>query len=125
MRRPSPVRLGLLLPFMLLGQFARPADATAQGSFETIGPRAQGMGGAFIAVADDATATWWNPAGLAIGSFLSTTIEYDHVDDAPTNPAARGISVGYPALGLSYYRLPVNQFRLLSPTGEAITSRED
>ena len=28
------------------------------------GARAQGMGGAFIAVADDATAASWNPAGL-------------------------------------------------------------
>lgn len=30
-----------------------------------IGARARGMGGAFVAVADDATACFWNPAGLA------------------------------------------------------------
>jgi hypothetical protein len=29
------------------------------------GARAGGMGEAFVAVADDASATWWNPAGLA------------------------------------------------------------
>lgn len=29
------------------------------------GARAIGMGGAFTAIADDATAAWWNPAGLA------------------------------------------------------------
>jgi hypothetical protein len=29
------------------------------------GARAMGMGGAFVAVADDATAVYWNPAGLA------------------------------------------------------------
>jgi len=29
------------------------------------GARPGGMGEAFVAVADDATATWWNPAGLA------------------------------------------------------------
>ena len=28
-----------------------------------VGARALGMGGAFVAVADDATATYWNPAG--------------------------------------------------------------
>ncbi|MDP8229387.1 MAG: PorV/PorQ family protein, partial [Candidatus Electryoneaceae bacterium] len=29
------------------------------------GARAGGMGEAYVAIADDATATWWNPAGLA------------------------------------------------------------
>ncbi len=29
------------------------------------GARANGMGAAFVAVADDATASWWNPGGLA------------------------------------------------------------
>ena len=33
-------------------------------SFDLVGTRALGMGGAFVAVADDASATWWNPAGL-------------------------------------------------------------
>jgi hypothetical protein len=41
--------------------------AAAQGGFLAIeeGARATGMGGAFTAVADDATAVFWNPAGLA------------------------------------------------------------
>jgi hypothetical protein len=30
-----------------------------------IGPRAIGMGGAFVAIADDASAAYWNVAGLA------------------------------------------------------------
>jgi hypothetical protein len=30
-----------------------------------IGARAEGMGGAFVAVADDASAVFWNPAGIA------------------------------------------------------------
>src|SRR5271163_2692007 len=30
-----------------------------------IGPRAIGMGGAFTAIADDASAAYWNPAGLS------------------------------------------------------------
>ena len=32
--------------------------------FMTPGARATGMGGAFVAIADDATAIYWNPAGL-------------------------------------------------------------
>ena len=31
-----------------------------------LGARARGMGGAFVAVADDATACYWNPAGLSL-----------------------------------------------------------
>jgi len=33
-------------------------------AFKVVGPRAMGMGGAFVAVCDDATAVYWNPAGL-------------------------------------------------------------
>jgi hypothetical protein len=33
-------------------------------SYACVGARAMGMGGAFIAVSDDASATYWNPAGL-------------------------------------------------------------
>ncbi len=55
------------------------------------GARAMGMGGAFIGVADDATAASWNPAGLLqltkpelsiVGSYFSGENEYgaSHVD---------------------------------------------
>ena len=39
-----------------------------------------GMGGAFVAVAADATATWWNPAGLATMSGSQVTVEYTQKD---------------------------------------------
>ena len=47
---------------------------------ESVGIRAQGMGGAFVAVADDATATWWNPAGLAGGAYFNAILEFDQLD---------------------------------------------
>ena len=52
---------------------ARPASAQI---YETVGIRAQGMAGAFVAVADDSTATWWNPAGLATGAYFSGIVEH-------------------------------------------------
>lgn len=51
------------------GQFVTDVSkvGTTAASFLEIevGSRAVGMGGAFVAVADDATAIFWNPAGLA------------------------------------------------------------
>lgn len=41
------------------------AQEIAIGSFSGTGARAMGMGGAYLAVAEDFTATYWNPAGLA------------------------------------------------------------
>lgn len=47
-----------------------------------VGARALGMGSAFIAVADDATAAFWNPAGLALletseASFMHANLTLD------------------------------------------------
>ena len=55
------VSLRRILPLLLL---LAPL-AAAETSQPPIGARAQGMGGAFTAVADDATSIYWNPAGLA------------------------------------------------------------
>jgi long-chain fatty acid transport protein len=40
-------------------------DEILPGKFFGLGARAMGMGGAFVAVADDYSALYWNPAGLA------------------------------------------------------------
>src|SRR5688572_6780391 len=52
------------------------AQASAQTSFEVVGSRALGMGGAFVAVANDPSAAFWNPAGLASGQPAGATIEW-------------------------------------------------
>jgi long-chain fatty acid transport protein len=46
--------------------FAISTSAFANGlSLNSVGARALGMGGAFVGLANDATAIYWNPAGLA------------------------------------------------------------
>jgi len=92
--------------------------------FETIGIRAQGMSGAFVAVSDDATTTWWNPAGLASGGYFNGIIEFDRVDN-PASTRARAVAFNVPSLGLSYCRLALNGMRPGDPTGSASASRED
>lgn len=68
------MRIRLIAACMLL--FAATGNAAGQkyaGEFMALGggARAMGMGGAFLAVADDATTTFWNPAGIADLSFFS------------------------------------------------------
>jgi hypothetical protein len=100
-----------------------PLTARAQ-SADFIGIRAQGMGGAFTAVADDATATWWNPAGLGVGPFLSANVEYGRAPERDRDHL--GIALGFPALGLSYYRLTVSDIRPASgSTGASAAGRQD
>ena len=89
----------------------RPAGA--QQPFETVGVRALGMGGAFVAVADDATANYWNPAGLA-GVFFSAVLDVqrtetrrgpDQLSLEGTRDGATFVSMASPSVGLSYYRI--------------------
>ena len=93
--RVAPVAgLGSLL---LVLAFAQPARAQAE---PPVGVRAAGMGNAFTAVADDASAVFWNPAGLAAGSFFSLVVDRNTMDQ----DSATLIALGTPPLGVSYYR---------------------
>jgi hypothetical protein len=58
------------------------------------------MGGAFTAVADDATATYWNPAGLAAGTFFGLTLDGNHFD----RQAGQFAGFATPPFGISYFR---------------------
>jgi hypothetical protein len=119
-----------LVSFMSLLLCASRAQAQI---YEAVGTRAQGMGGAFVAVADDATATWWNPAGLATGPYFSSVIERSTLDDPGTpavagparRDAASGLAVSFPAMGLSYYRFRVSEIRPSSSTATTDPVRQD
>lgn len=110
-------RLRVLGPFLVC--VAWPCAASAQ-AIETLGTRAAGLGGAFVAVADDASAVYWNPAGLASGAFFSLLLDRTIVETKPDDPSAgssrsgTAIALSTPALGLSYYRL--RRTATLAPT---------
>jgi hypothetical protein len=103
-----------------------PLPVSAQ-SFEVLGTRAAGMGGAFVGVADDASAVYWNPAGVALGgAFFSLTIDTNlgNAEPADTIEAGRQraslIALTALPLGLSYYRLTGTA---VSPTTDPGTVR--
>jgi long-subunit fatty acid transport protein len=69
----------LALPLAALLCFAQIASAQLAGvDFNTLGggARARGMGGAFMGVADDVTAVFWNPAGISQIKESEFTIEF-------------------------------------------------
>jgi hypothetical protein len=115
-------RRALLIAGLGVGFCVAGTPAGAQ-IFESVGVRAAGMAGAFVAVADDATATYWNPAGLATGAFFSLTLDLQRADAFPrgrTGPNAGGagldgsafqFGLSFPALGLSYYRTRSSEVR--------------
>ena len=101
-------------PFVLAAVvLACPSTASAQG-LENLGSRAPALG-AFVAVADDASAVAWNPAGMVLGPLFNISIGFGRSSAVPDDPSiepevaerlsATLVAIGAPPVGLSYYRL--------------------
>jgi len=81
--------LGLLSGYSFANQ-----DGTSTAQFLKIakGARAEGMGGAFTAVADDARAVDWNPAGLAQITHNELTFDYlKYIEDMNASSIAGAV----------------------------------
>jgi hypothetical protein len=134
MSRPSPGDL-LVLLCAISGWVAVPMNAAAQVGFETVGTRAQGMAGAFVAVADDATAAYWNPAGLASIPIFDLTVGFGQLEQPSPAPVPTGsgtqawrahnswVALGLPVLGISYSRTRLTQVHQPA-TGTSANGRE-
>jgi hypothetical protein len=136
MRNASRPRVCLVFFVSFVASVSLAPSANAQQS-DVIGVRALGMGGAFTAVADDATASWWNPAGMAGGAYLNALIESGSHHEPPSERTASGdpqtawragtrsFAVAFPALGLSYYRLQVSEIQPQTSTAAAPGGRQE
>jgi long-subunit fatty acid transport protein len=97
----------LLLPGLLYGQ-AKVGTAGAQFLELGVSARAVGMGEAFVAIADDATAVYYNPAGLT--QLYDREVVFTHVE-YPAEITYDFAGLAYPlydfggTLGLGFYML--------------------
>jgi long-subunit fatty acid transport protein len=80
--------------FMVLLTAASVAVAQEDWNITGAGARAEGLGGAFIGLADDATAISWNPSGLgqlertefsAVGRWIGEKYEFDNPNNTDAN----------------------------------------
>lgn len=76
MSRILSALLGLLLVAGLAGSAQAQSEAGAQSLLIAPGARADGMGRAFVGVADDASAVWWNPGGMAFAQSHDLLFNY-------------------------------------------------
>jgi hypothetical protein len=115
----------LLVPTFALAQFATPTDnfnnngtRAAQFLKMAVGGRASAMGESFAAVANDASALFWNPAG--IGNLQNVEVHLTHVDyllDVSFEYAGLVIPMSTGRLGFSAAVLGMND--------EAVTTLDD
>tara|TARA_Y100000588_G_C13361261_1_gene546608 strand:+ start:56 stop:472 length:417 start_codon:yes stop_codon:yes gene_type:complete len=102
------------------------AGAAAQersiGHFAGVGARAMGMGGAYVGVADDFTAVFWNPAGLVQKDHYEIQVSFARNSQDTkavlnnTSASASLSNTRFGALGL-VYPIPVYRGRLVFAAG--------
>ena len=86
------------------------------------------MAGAFVAVADDASAVYWNPAGIATGSIVSAVIGFGQVSTQPTadqRDSVGIVAISATAIGGAYYRLTTFGSTVTNPAVAGANGREE
>ena len=92
------------------------------------------MAGTFVGVADDASAVYWNPAGLAVGAYASFVFDFGEQERIPpANRAPAGASretgrilaLSVPPAGFAYYRQGVYATGLAEPAVLGVPGREE
>jgi len=130
--------LRFVIPFIIavvytsaLSQVTKTGTTAAKFLSIGVGPRANAMGGAFSSVAGDASALYWNPAGIALLSenqaLFSYTTLYKDLDInlnylAAVFPAGSAGNFGLSVTALDYGDLPVTTENYPEGTGEKFSA---
>jgi len=120
----------LIFPIAIFASLAAAGSAEAQAP---LGARASGLAGAFVGVADDASAVYWNPAGLATGAIVSVIATFSSEETAPDDPqtaagerhTGRMVALSLPPIGLAYYRVGAYGTGEATPAVNGLESREE
>ncbi len=105
---------GLVLTLLVAGQaIAGTGIAKYAGEFMAlgVGGRALGLGGAYVALANDVTAGYWNPAGLASITYPQIALMHDEQFGSLVNHDYGAVAFPFgtsSSLGLSVIRLGVD-----------------
>jgi hypothetical protein len=108
-------------------------SAQAANAQSGVGTRASGMAGAFVALADDATAVYWNPAGVATGSIVSVVLDAGRFESDPSGlqnidgqqDTSAIVALSATAMGLAYYRMGTYGNLAADPAVTGPESREE
>ena len=124
-------RFAALAAALLLASPAFADKYAAEFLKAPVGPRAIGMGGAFTAVTDDATAPYWNPAGMVYLPYREIVVmhaekfgklaNHDYVTGVLPLGGASGRRM---ALGLSVIRMAVDEIPI-TPRPEGLVPGVD
>jgi len=86
------------------------------------GARAAAIGGAYTAIADDAGAVYWNPAGLAFVKKPAITLTYDNwIVDSFFDNAMGAVPVGAGALGAEVFYMNFGSFPNVDGSGNSLS----
>lgn len=120
---PSFRYVAFVLALALSALFARDAGAAAgETGFAFlklgVGARPMGMGSAYVALVDDATATYWNPAGLAsVTGTQITAMHNEWIQDFRQEFAAVGTKLGPGVVGFSIAGFYTSELEERTDTG--------
>jgi hypothetical protein len=100
------IALGLAVAVVIVALGSAAMAGTHSGAFLRmgVGARALAMGGNYVAIANDATAGYWNPAGLALVENVSIELMYSHdlSFDRSLNYGGISKTFDFGSLGFSY-----------------------
>lgn len=120
--RREALLLALLgISLLPAGAFAAPGETGFAFLKLGVGARAMGLGSAYVALADDPTALYWNPAGLAAAEGAQLTAMHNEwIQDFRQEFAAVSGQLGRGAFGLGMSGFYTSEFEKRDDTGTLI-----